>query len=67
MCSSDLYVYVGNTMVNAELVRAGFAESFAFEPNTLHKGLFDRLEREAREARRGQWGADEGGPPYGAP
>ena len=61
------YVYVGNTMVNAELVRGGFAESFAFEPNTLHKDLFDRLEREARDARRGQWGALEGGPPYGAP
>jgi micrococcal nuclease len=61
------YVYVGDVMVNAELVRAGDAESFAFEPNTLHKDLFDRLEDEARDAHRGQWGPLEGGPPYGTP
>lgn len=61
------YVYVGDVMVNAELVRAGDAESFAFEPNTLHKELFDRLEQEARDAHRGQWGPMEGGPPYGTP
>ena len=61
------YVYVGDVMVNAELMRGGYAESFAFAPNTLHKDLFDRLEQEARDAHRGQWGPLEGGPPYGTP
>ena len=61
------YVYVGDVMVNAELMRGGYAESFAFSPNTLHKDLFDRLEQEARDAHRGQWGPLEGGPPYGTP
>ena len=61
------YVYVGDTMVNAELMRGGYAESFAFAPNTLHKDLFDRLEQQARAAGRGQWGPLEGGPPYGTP
>jgi micrococcal nuclease len=60
-------VYVGKVMVNAELMRGGYAESFAFAPNTLHKDLFDQLEHEARDAHRGQWGPLEGGPPYGAP
>jgi len=61
------YVYVGKVMVNAELVRGGYAESFAFAPNTLQRDLFDRLEQEARDAHRGQWGPLEGGPPYGMP
>lgn len=61
------YVYVGPVMVNAELMRRGMAESFAFAPNTRHRRLFDRLERAARAAHRGQWGPLEGGPPYGTP
>lgn len=61
------YVYVGPVMVNAEMVRRGMAETFAFAPNTRHRQMFDRLEREARAAGRGQWGALEGGPPYGTP
>ena len=61
------YVYVGRVMVNAALVRAGMAESFAFAPNTTHKDLFDDLEADARTAGRGQWGPLEGGPPYGVP
>ena len=61
------YVYVGRLMVNAELVRAGMAESFAFVPNTTHKEQFDHLEADARAAGRGRWGPLEGGPPYGVP
>lgn len=61
------YVYVGPVMVNAELMRQGMAESFAFAPNTRHRQLFDSLEHAARAAHRGQWGPLEGGPPYGPP
>lgn len=60
------YVYVGRTMVNARLVAEGMAEQFPFAPNTLHKAYFARLEREAMRQRRGQWGAAEGGPPWGS-
>ncbi len=61
------YVYVGRVMVNAALVRAGMAESFAFAPNTTHKDLFEDHEADARTAGRGQSGPLEGGPPYGVP
>lgn len=59
------YVYVGDVMVNARLVALGAAEQFPFPPNTLHRAEFARLEQQAMRARRGQWGAAEGGPPWG--
>jgi micrococcal nuclease len=43
-------------MVNAELVRLGYAQVMTVPPNVRHAGLFLRLQREAREARRGLWG-----------
>jgi micrococcal nuclease len=50
------YVWVGNVMVNAELVRRGYAQVMTIPPNVKHAELFVRLQREAREARRGLWG-----------
>jgi micrococcal nuclease len=47
------YVYVGDVMLNAELVRQGYAQVATFAPNVKHQGLFLKLQREAREARRG--------------
>jgi micrococcal nuclease len=55
------YVWVDDTMVNAELVRRGFAQAMTVPPNVRHQPLFLKLEREAREAGRGLWaepGAD---------
>jgi micrococcal nuclease len=49
------YVYVGETMVNAELVRLGYAQAMTVPPNVKHASLFVRLQREAREAGRGLW------------
>ncbi|MBI2831336.1 MAG: thermonuclease family protein [Chloroflexi bacterium] len=49
------YVYVGDTFVNAELVRLGLARAVAIPPDIKYKELFEKLEREAREARRGIW------------
>jgi micrococcal nuclease len=43
--------------VNAELVRRGFATTLRIAPNVRHAGTFADLEREARAARRGLWGA----------
>ena len=61
------YVYVDGRMVNARLVAEGAAEAFPFPPNTRHRTLFARLQRDATAAGRGQWGRAEGGPPWGAP
>ena len=49
------YVYVGETMVNAELVRAGFAQPMTIPPNVAHAEEFRALFTEARDARRGLW------------
>ena len=51
------YVYVGETFVNAELVRGGFATTLEIAPNVSKAGLFDRLQQEAANAGRGLWGA----------
>ncbi len=50
------YVYVGELMVNAELVRRGCAQVVTLPPNVAHAQELVRLEREARLARRGLWG-----------
>jgi micrococcal nuclease len=50
------YVWVGDLMVNAELVRRGYAEVMTVPPNVRHQALFLRLQREARESARGLWG-----------
>lgn len=50
------YVYVGETFVNAELVRGGFATTLEIAPNDSQAGLFDRLQQEAANAGRGLWG-----------
>ncbi len=49
------YVWVGDTMINAELVRLGYAQVMTVPPNVRHQSLFLRLQREAREAGRGLW------------
>ena len=50
------YVYVGETFVNAELVRGGFATTLEIAPNDSKAGLFDRLQQDAANAGRGLWG-----------
>lgn len=49
------YVWVGETMVNAELVGRGYAQVMTVPPNVRHQQLFLRLQRDAREAGRGLW------------
>jgi micrococcal nuclease len=49
------YVWAGETMVNAELVRLGYAQVMTVPPNVRHQALFLKLQREARESRRGLW------------
>jgi micrococcal nuclease len=54
------YVWVpapdgGELMVNAELVRLGYAAVMTVPPNVRHAELFRKLATEAREHRRGLW------------
>ncbi len=49
------YVWVGETMINAELVRLGYAQVMTVPPNVRHQGLFLKLQRDARQAGRGLW------------
>ena len=49
------YVWVGDTMINAELVREGYAQVMTVPPNVKYQELFVTLQREARHAGRGLW------------
>ena len=49
------YVWIGDVMVNAELVRRGYAQVMTIPPNVRYQSLFLSLERAAREAGRGLW------------
>lgn len=47
------YIYVGDTFVNAELVRQGYAEVVSYPPDTAFFDTFRDLEQEAARANRG--------------
>jgi micrococcal nuclease len=51
------YVWAGDTMINAELLRLGYAQVMTIPPNVRHQALFLNLQRAARDARRGLWAA----------
>ena len=53
------YVYrrTDGLFVNAALVRGGFGRTLTIRPNVAHAGELRRLQRAARAARRGLWGA----------
>ncbi len=49
------YVWVGDVMVNADLVRRGYAQVMTVPPNVRYQELFLKLQRDARQAGRGLW------------
>lgn len=51
------YVYSGDTLLQAELLRRGYATTLEISPNTSRAERFERLEDEARDAGRGLWSA----------
>ena len=53
------YVFVGDTFVNLELLRQGYANAYTVPPNVRYEALFREAEREAREAGRGLWAIQE--------
>jgi len=50
------YVYVGDTFVNAELVRLGYAEAVRYDPDIKYAEYFEALQTEAKADGRGLWG-----------
>jgi micrococcal nuclease len=50
------YVYARQRMVNAALVRRGYARTLTIPPNDSRAGMLARLERAAGRAGRGLWG-----------
>jgi micrococcal nuclease len=51
------YLHRGRMLVNARLIRAGFARTLPIAPNVDRAELFDRMQQEAEEAGRGLWSA----------
>ncbi len=52
------YVWAGDVMVNAELVRLGYARAHTYPPDVKYQDSFRQLEKEARENKRGLWSAE---------
>jgi len=49
------YVYAGDTLVNAELVKQGCAWATAYPPDIKYQVYLDAMEKEARQLERGFW------------
>lgn len=49
------YVWLGDLLVNAELVRLGYAQVTTYPPDVKYQDLLLDMQREAREAGRGLW------------
>jgi len=49
------YVWLGDTVINAELVRLVYAYAYSLPPNVRYQELFLCLEGEAREQKLGLW------------
>ena len=51
------YIWVGEVLINLELVKQGFAVSYSYPPDIKYQNEFLAAEKEAREAKRGLWEA----------
>ncbi|MDP3790254.1 MAG: thermonuclease family protein, partial [Candidatus Omnitrophota bacterium] len=50
------YVYLPDgRMLNAEIIKAGYAQVMTVPPNVAYEDMFLQLQKEAREANRGLW------------
>lgn len=50
------YVWLGSEMINLQLVKEGYGESYNFPPNMKYAEEFDEAESEAKKAGLGCWG-----------
>lgn len=51
------YIWVGDTLINLKLIRQGYAQASSYPPDVKHQDEFRQAEQEARDAKRGLWGA----------
>ncbi|MGD0856928.1 MAG: thermonuclease family protein [Dehalococcoidia bacterium] len=51
------YVYAGGFMVNAELVKSGYAQAVSYPPDIKYRSLFSSLQEGARASKVGMWGS----------
>lgn len=51
------YVWLGDTLVNLELVKQGFAHSYSYPPDVKYQEQIVAAEKQAREAKLGLWNA----------
>ena len=51
------YVWVGDTFINLELVKQGFAYSYFYPPDIKYQDQIVKAQQEAREAKQGLWNA----------
>ncbi|GAH49109.1 unnamed protein product, partial [marine sediment metagenome] len=59
------YVFVGDTFVNAKLVREGLAWAKVYEPDTKYQDTLEKAEAEARQDEIGIWQEIQPSPPIG--
>ena len=52
------YVYVDDTFVNAELIKAGYGVTSIYFPNIKYCNMFLKLQQEASSKEKGLWGED---------
>ena len=53
------YVWVGDSMINAEMVRTGYAQSLGLPPDIKYYDLFLDLQQEAKLEGKGLWNTDD--------
>lgn len=51
------YVYVDENLINAELVKLGFARAWAYPPDMQYQDQISEAEREAKKIQSGLWSA----------
>jgi len=56
------YVWLGDKLINAELLRLGVATVYTLPPNVKHVDLLSAAQDEAQSAGRGMWGAQGDSP-----
>lgn len=51
------YVYIGETLVNSELVQLGFAKAWAYPPDVKYQDQISEAEQAAKKSQNGLWTA----------
>lgn len=55
------YIWLGDTLINLEMVKLGYANSYTYPPDVKYQNQIVAAEREAREKKIGLWAPAEAG------